>query len=180
MKKIITAAVLMSVCSYGAFAQKYFTNKGVTTFYSSTPVEDIKATNKQTSALLNTNDNTLVCVMDNTKFVFPKSLMQEHFNENYMESDKYPKSSFTGTYNKKIDPSVDGEYTVTVSGKLSIHGTLKDVSIPATIKVKNGQITGHSVFKVKTKDYNIKIPTIVVSKIAEEIQVTIDFTAAKM
>ncbi|MNU19160.1 YceI-like domain protein [compost metagenome] len=180
MKKIIAAAVLMSACSYGAFAQKYFTNKGVTTFFSSTPVEDIKATNKQTSALINTNENSLVCVMENTKFVFPKSLMQEHFNENYMESDKYPKSSFTGTYNKKIDPNVDGDYSVTVSGKLSIHGTLKDVSVPATIKVKNGQITGHAVFKVKTKDYNIKIPTIVVSKIAEEIQVTIDFTATKM
>lgn len=180
MKKIIAAAVLLSTCSYGAFAQKYFTNKGVTTFYSSTPVEDIKATNKQTSALINTNENSLVCVMENTKFVFPKSLMQEHFNENYMESDKYPKSSFTGTYNKKIDPNVDGDYNVTVSGKLSIHGTLKDVSVPATIKVRNGQITGHAVFKVKTKDYNIKIPTIVVSKIAEEIQVTIDFTASKM
>lgn len=180
MKKIIAIAVLMSACSYGAFAQKYFTNKGVTTFFSSTPVEDIKATNKQTSALINTNENTIVCVMENTKFVFPKSLMQEHFNENYMESDKYPKSSFTGTYNKKIDPAVDGDYTVMVSGKLSIHGTLKDVSVPATIKVKNGQIIGHAVFKVKTKDYNIKIPTIVVSKIAEEIQVTIDFTASKM
>jgi len=180
MKKIITTALLLSVCACSTFAQKYFTKKGVTTFYSSTPVEDIKATNKETSVLINTSENSIVCVMENTKFVFPKSLMQEHFNENYMESDKYPKSSFTGTYNKKIDPAVDGKYTVTVSGKLSIHGTLKDVSVPATIEVKSGQIIGHAVFKVKTKDYNIKIPTIVVSKVAEEIQVTIDFTATKM
>lgn len=180
MKKILAIALLMGTSAYGAFAQKYFTNKGVTTFYSSTPVEDIKATNKQTSALINTDENSLVCIMENTKFVFPKALMQEHFNENYMESDKYPKSSFTGKYNKKIDPAVDGKYSVTVTGKLSIHGTLKEVSIPATIEVKNGQIIGHSVFKVKTKDYNIKVPTVVVSKIAEEIQVTIDFTASKM
>ncbi|RQO31897.1 YceI family protein [Taibaiella sp. KBW10] len=180
MKKIICSALLISGMVTGTYAQKFFTNKGTTQFYSSTPVEDIKATNKQTSALLNTDDKSLVCVMENTKFIFPKSLMQEHFNENYMESTKYPKSTFTGTYDQKIDASVNGKYNVTVSGKLSIHGVLKSVSMPATIEVKNGQIIGHCVFKVKTKDYNIKIPTLVVAKVAEDIQVTIDFIATKM
>lgn len=180
MKKIICSALLISSAFTGAYAQKFFTNKATTQFYSSTPVEDIKATNSQTSALLNTADKSLVCVMENTKFIFPKSLMQEHFNENYMESTKYPKSSFTGNYDKSFDPAVNGKYNVTVTGKLSIHGVLKNISVPATIEVRNGQVIGHSVFKVKTKDYNIKIPTVVVAKIAEEIQVTIDFTATKM
>ena len=94
--------------------------------------------------------------------------MQQHFNENYVESDKYPKATFSGAYTDLADLSKEGSYSVTVNGKLTIHGVTKDVQIPATITVKGGLITGTTTFKLNPKDYNIEIPFIVRDKIEKE------------
>ena len=179
MRKLLFVLIIIGMGGL-AQAQKFYSNKAVLQFYSSTPVEDIQAKNQSASALVKMDDQSIVVVAENNKFNFPKSLMQEHFNENYMESDKYPKSTFTGKYDTKIDPKKNGKYNVTVSGSLIIHGVKKQVEVPATLEIKDGTIIGHSVFKVKTADYNITIPKIVVKNIAEEIQVTIDFTASKI
>jgi polyisoprenoid-binding protein YceI len=102
--------------------------------------------------------------------------MQEHFNENYMESSKYPKSTFKGkiTNLDKIDFATDGTYPAEVSGKLTIHGVTKDVAIKGNIIVKDGKFKTVSTFKVKPEDYNITIPNLVRDNIAKEIEVTVD------
>lgn len=102
------------------------------------------------------------------QFVFPKSLMQEHFNENYAESDKFPKATFSGSYAENVDFTKEGVYQLKVNGKLTIHGVTREVQLPATIVVKNGSITGTSTFKLNPTDYEIDIPFIVRDKIEKE------------
>lgn len=99
--------------------------------------------------------------------------MQEHFNENYMESDKYPNATFKGKLSDKIDPSKDGDYTVTVTGELEVHGVKQPRTITGTIKVLNRQISINSEFNVLCKDHQITIPKLVFKNIAESIQVTV-------
>ncbi|MES2779940.1 MAG: YceI family protein, partial [Bacteroidota bacterium] len=96
------------------------------------------------------------------------------FNEKYIESEKYPKSTFKGKINEDVDLTKDGEYKVTVTGKLNIHGVELERTIPGILVVKDGVITISSKFKVKEVDHKIEIPTLVVAKIAEEIDVVID------
>ncbi len=104
--------------------------------------------------------------------------MQQHFNESYVESDKYPKSTFNGTYTGNIDLNKDGSYPVTTKGKLTLHGVTKDIEVPATLIVKNGTLSGISTFKLNPKDFNISIPFIVRDKIEKEntVKVKIDWT----
>ena len=104
-------------------------------------------------------------------FKFEKAFMEEHFNENYMESDKYKTAVFKGRINEKIDYSSDGSYDVTATGKLNIHGVEQDRTLKGTIVIKDNTITLESAFKVALKDHNIEIPKIVASNIAEEVDV---------
>ena len=100
--------------------------------------------------------------------------MQEHFNEKYMESEKYPSSSFVGKLNEAVDLSKDGEYNLTATGKLKIHGVEMDRTIPVKATVKDGKLSFVSEFKVKVSDHKIEIPTLVMAKIAEEVSVKIE------
>ena len=97
--------------------------------------------------------------------------MQEHFNENYIESDKYPNSRFTGTYTGDVDLLKDGVYKIQVQGDLTLHGVTKPLNVPATIEVKDGKLIGISYFKLTPSDYDIKIPAVVREKIAQQIDV---------
>ena len=101
--------------------------------------------------------------------------MQEHFNENYMESDKYPKASFKGNITdlSKIDFTKDGKYGVNVSGDLTMHGVTKKVSAPGTVSVKSGKVAAESKFNLRLADYNISIPALVKDNIAEVIEITV-------
>ena len=112
----------------------------------------------------------------NTGFKFEKALMQEHFNENYMESSKFPKASFLGTFTdpSKIDFNKDGNYQVIVAGNLTMHGVTKNVSIPATIHIANKKISGESKFDVKLADYNIQIPSVVAKQISEKVTISVN------
>jgi polyisoprenoid-binding protein YceI len=112
--------------------------------------------------------------MTNTQFEFENKLMQEHFNEKYIESEKYPQSSFKGKINETIDYTKDGEHNVTVTGKLNIHGVEQDRTISGKVIIKNGTIQLISEFKVRNVDHNIQIPKLVVAKIAEAIEVKVD------
>ena len=104
-------------------------------------------------------------------FIFRKELMQEHFNENYIESDKYPKASFTGIFTGDFSPIKDGLYHVNVKGNLTIHNVTRPVEQPATLELINGRLSGRTDFKVKPEDYDINIPSIVRDKIAQEMTV---------
>jgi polyisoprenoid-binding protein YceI len=180
MKKIMIA-LLLTAAAGNLYAQKYMTRTGKISFFSSTPVENIEAFNNEVASVLDAKSGDLVFQVPIKSFKFEKALMQEHFNENYMESDKYPKAEFKGKVAdiSKVNFSKDGTYNVTTSGKLTIHGVTKDVSIPGTITVKGKQVTANSEFKVKTADYNISIPKLVEGKIAKEIEVTVNSILAQ-
>jgi polyisoprenoid-binding protein YceI len=109
-------------------------------------------------------------------FKFEKQLMKEHFNENYMESDKYPRADYKGVIAdlSKVNFAKDGTYNVTSNGKLTIHGVTKDVTAPGTITVKGSSVTVNSKFSVKPADYKISIPKLVEGKIANSIEVTVN------
>lgn len=175
MKKTILAAVLMAVITFHAAAQKVFTKNGNISFFSTAPMENITADNNQVMSVLNTQTGDLQFSVLIKGFHFKKSLMEEHFNENYMESDKFPKSTFKGliTDVSKISFTKDGSYNVAVSGDLTIHGVTKKVTTPGTITVKSGNITASSKFNIRLADYNISIPGLVKDKIAETIEITV-------
>jgi polyisoprenoid-binding protein YceI len=174
MKKLLIAALVL--CSTGnLFAQKYITRTGKVTFFSSTPVENIEAFNNEVASVVDAKTGDVVFQVPVKSFKFEKALMQDHFNENYMESDKYPKAEFKGKIAdlSGVNFTKDGTYNVKTNGKLTIHGVTKDVSIPGTITVKGNSITTSSKFNVATADYNINVPKVVEGKSAQQREVTV-------
>lgn len=145
-------------------------------FFSSTPIEDIKAASDNGIVVLIAKTSAIAFQVPIKSFEFSKGLMQEHFNENYMESDKYPYAKFNGKINQLIDFTQDGEYNVSVTGNLLIHGVSKQRTIPGKIKVSNGKAQITTAFEVACVDHNIKIPRLVMTKIAEVIKVNVDAT----
>jgi len=143
-------------------------------FYSPAPIEDIRAETDQAVSALNSATGSLYFKVMIRSFTFRRSLMQEHFNEDFMESDQYPYAEFKGNVLQMPDLSKDGNYTVQVQGTLTIHGVSKNYTVPATLSVKNKQVSGHAVFNVKLADHHIQIPRLLMKDIAEQVQVTVD------
>ena len=181
MKKLFLLLILGAATITFAQAQRYMTRSGRITFFSSTPLENIEAINNEVSCVIDAAKGDVALIVPIKSFKFEKALMQEHFNENYMESDTYPKAEFRGSIQNAggVNYAKDGSYPVTVSGKLTIHGVTRNVTAPGTISVKGGQATASSKFKVRPDDYGIKIPSLVVGKIAKEIEVTVNCVLSK-
>ncbi|MBN1950709.1 MAG: YceI family protein [Bacteroidales bacterium] len=177
MKTIIFAAILILSTSF-ASAKQYITKTGQVKFYSHTPIEDIEAINRQAVGILDTESGSMQFKLLIRSFEFEKALMQEHFNENFMESDQYPKSSFEGSIMnpEEIDFEVPGTYVADVSGNLTIHGVTKAIRVKGSITVTKDELITKSTFKVNPTDYNISIPEVTRKKIANEIEVTVDAT----
>lgn len=175
MKKFLLTIALLSLLS-PAFAQKYMTRTGKVTFFSSTPVENIEAINNDAASVIDGKGGDVMFQVPIKSFRFEKQLMQEHFNENYMESDKFPKAEFRGKITNigTVDFTKNGTYNVKATGKMTMHGVTKDVSAGGTITVKDGAVTVNSKFMIRPDDYGIKIPTVVASKIADKIEVTVN------
>lgn len=167
---ITIAAVLLSLF---ASSQPLITRNGFLGFYSKTPMEDIKAENNQVVAAIDLQKKTLAFSALVKSFLFRKELMQQHFNENYAESDTYPKTSFTGSYTGEVNTQKEGSYPVQVSGKITFHGVTKDVTVPAVLQIQGGKLTGTANFQLLPGDFNIKIPSVVRDKIAERIDVKV-------
>ncbi len=153
--------------------QNYMTKTGFIGFYSKTSLEDIKAENNQVYAVLDPASHHIAFAVLLKGFIFTKELMQEHFNENYVESDKFPKATFSGTCSGEMDFSKDGTYQVVIKGDLTLHGVTKTIETTAQLEVKKDHISGTSVFKLKPEDFNISIPSIVRDKITSEISVKV-------
>lgn len=176
MKKIAAILFVLLVGGAPVFGQTYFTKNGRISFFSKTILEDINAENNQVISVLDIQSGSLQFLLFNAAFHFPRAKMEEDFNEDYMESAKYPKSIFKGMIAdmNKIDFTKDGEWQVSVSGDILIHGITRHISVPGKIVIKEGILETHSVFKILVKDYDIKIPSIVSKKISESVQVTVD------
>jgi polyisoprenoid-binding protein YceI len=176
MKKTIVAAVLLFLSGTCFGQEKYFTKTGKIEFHSKAPMEDIEAKNKTVAAILDTKTGVLQFSALMKSFEFPKALMQEHFNENYVESDKYPKAEFKGhiANNSNINYTKDGTYPAVVKGKLTIKGITKEVETTGELKVQGGKIEANSLFSVFLSDYQISIPSVVKDKISNNIKITVD------
>jgi hypothetical protein len=159
--------------SISGLCQNYMTKNGFIGFYSKTPLEDIRAENNQVYAVLDPASHRLAFAVLMKGFLFTKELMQIHFNENYVESDKYPKATFSGACSGDMDLSKDGTYQVVIKGDLSLHGVTKPIETTAQLDVKNNHIKGTSTFKLKPEDFKITIPAIVREKIASEMNVKV-------
>ncbi len=184
MKKatIIFSGLFFLLSSMAGAQGKFYTKTGKISFFSSTSLEDIQATNKSVSTVLDSKTGDLQFSVLMKGFEFKKALMQEHFNEKFVESDKYPKAEFRGqvTNNSEINYSTNGTYPARVKGKLTIHGETKDVETSGTVTVKDGKITLSSSFNVVVADYKITIPKFYRDNIAKTIKVTVDCTLSAL
>lgn len=175
---------ILSVAIIGIFAMAlthhkggiFKSNTGNINFFSSTPVEDINADNHKVKSAFDSEKGDIQFSALIKDFQFEKALMQEHFNENYMESNQFPKSTFAGKIENidKIDFHKDGVYTTNIMGKLTIKDVTKEVSTKGTFTVKGEVVNGKATFIINPEDYNIKIPKVVSKKISREIKVTVD------
>lgn len=163
------------ILTASANAQRYMTRTGYVQFYSHAPLEDIQADNRQVASAIDLSTGEIVFQVLIRSFRFEKALMEEHFNENYMESDKYPRATFTGKITDPPPSSIKGEgkYEVTVEGDLNIHNVTNRISTSATLEIKNNSLIANSKFIISPADYNIRIPAIVRDNIAKEIEVTV-------
>ncbi len=174
MKLILTIAAIALFSIANSSAQTlYKATNATVSFFSKTPIEDIDGKSETATTLVNIETKDIAFMIQNNSFKFPNKLMQEHFNEKYMESEKYPASSFRGNIQEDINLKAIGTYKVNVKGKLNIHGIIQERIITGTIIVNEGSIVLESDFKVKNSDHKIEIPSLVVTKIADELDVNV-------
>ena len=177
MKRINLMIVLLFVCIFLKAQDRFYTKTGKIFFEcTKSPLEKIEATNKSSTCVLDIKTGSLQFAVLMKGFEFKRALMQEHFNENYVESSKFPKSDFRGQIinNDEINYTKDGEYNTKVKGKLQIHGQAKDVEAMGKITIRNGAILANATFYILLSDYNIRIPSIVSDKVADKVNILID------
>jgi len=147
--------------------------------FSSTAVDDIKAETSTGTSVFNASSGELAFTVIIKSLTFEKSLMQQHFNDDYMQSDKYPTASFKGKIQEHIDVTKESTFPVTVAGGLTIHGVTKPRTIPGKVIVKGGSITMTSEFVVKCADHNVETPKILFHHIAKEVTISVSATFKK-
>lgn len=176
-QRVLLAGCFLWCITTTVAAQKYSGIYGQITFFSEAPLENIKAENSAVRSILNLPTQELAITVTIRQFKFEKKLMQEHFNDKYMESHKYPTATFTG----RLENFNLGQRTQTVraSGKLTIHGVIREVNIPGTVDIDGDKIVLNAKFSVRVEDYKIKIPKLLWQNIAEEVEVTVALSLIK-
>lgn len=177
MKSLFILTCLLLWALAPALAQeRYYTKTGHIWFFSGAPLEDIKADNRKVVSILDLESGELVFSVPMKEFQFRKSLMQTHFNEHYVESDKYPKATFKGKVAniQEVDLNQETAYKVRVQGVLNIHGRDKEIDTVGILEVKGGRLHGWSAFSVTPQEFDIKIPRLVRNNIARQIDITVD------
>ncbi len=163
--------------------ERFATRTGHIAFFSETSMENIEGNNRKVTSVFDATSGAIEFAALIKAFEFEKALMQEHFNENYMESNTFPKATFKGklTGVGEDEMKKEGNYTVTVAGDLTIHGVTKPITAKGTLTVDAaGQVKATSEFLVNPEDHGIKIPSVVRSNIAESIKVIVKLDYAKM
>ncbi|MGY6649188.1 YceI family protein [Wenyingzhuangia sp. IMCC45574] len=173
MKKILFTLLCLSTLL--ANAQLYKTDKANIRFDAAkTAIEPIKAENKKAKLILNEKTGEIACLIQIAQFEFPNKLMQEHFNENYLESDTYPKATLAGKITNFTSTDFSTAKEVKVVGDFTIHGKKQNKTVPVTIVKKGDTYTINGSFKLILKDYKVKIPKLMFYKIAEDVEVTLN------
>ena len=178
MKSLILVLIL-SFSAFAGYSQSlYFTKTAKVTFDATpeNPVEEIEAINNEATSFLNISTGDLVFAVLVKSFRFEKALMEEHFNENYLESNKFPKSDFKGkiTNISEVDFTKDGEYKVNVEGKLTMHGITQTATTQGEVIVKGGKFSAKAKFKIQLADYKVDRPSVVKDKISETVTIEVD------
>lgn len=176
MKNLIAALLTLSIATSG-MAQKFITKTGQVSFFSGTALEDISAVNKQALSAVDLIEGEVAFVVQIRGFEFEKALMQDHFNENYMHSDKFPRAKFNGSIQKAAPLTWPGSHQVDLLGKLEIHGVSKEIRVPATLAVKGEEAQLNLKFSIKLADYGIKNDK--VKNISETIEITVKSSMKK-
>jgi polyisoprenoid-binding protein YceI len=178
---IVILILVFTVAGSTMQAQKYITKNANIRFYSDAPAEKIEAINNQVNCALDASTGDLVFKVLMQSFQFEKALMQEHFNENYVESPKFPNATFMGKIEgiNTIDFSKNGKYDVVVNGNLTMHGVTKPISEIGAVEVVDGKVIANSKFTIAIADYDIKVPSAVVGKISEKVEITVNASMEK-
>ena len=166
-----TAILILCALTLYTKAQLYKSTEGTVSFFSETAIENIDATSKNIESIINSSTNEIVFSVAITSFQFRREKMQEDFNEDYMESDKYRDATYKGKINEKINWKKDGTYIITSQGVLTIHGVAKERTDTGTVSIKGGKITIKNYFLVRVADHGIRIPQLVLYKVAEVVSV---------
>ena len=175
MKNAI-AIIVSLLMSLQVSAQKYFTRTGITQFKASEKAfEPVEATNKSTTAILNTTTGAVAAQVFIAGFQFENALMQEHFNENYMDSHKYPKATLKGQLEDFSKDRMTTDSSFTLNGILTIKGIEKEIETEVFLKEENKHLYVTTNFSVRPEDFNINIPSLVRDKIAKEIQISVEY-----
>ena len=162
------------------YANTYVCTKGKIHFFSASPLEDIEATSNSAVCVVNTQTKKVYAKIQQNSFVFKDKLMQEHFNENYMESEKFPSAVLDMVITGDIDLTKDGVYDITLHGTLDMHGVKNERDIKGKLTIKNGApVLATAAYEVKLEDHGIKIPKAVTMNIAESVKVDVDFALEK-
>lgn len=182
MKRCYFTIILLMIISSNIISQvKYHTSNGNIQFFSKAPLENIEASTNELKAVIDFSNGKMLFIVPVESFVFEKDLMRRHFNDQYLESNKYPEARFFGKildFNSII--TFYSEYRlVKVIGNLTIHGVTREITETATLRYHQNQLEGESVFKVNLADYNVKIPRMFVKNIAETVEVTIRINLEK-
>ncbi|MEI6277598.1 MAG: YceI family protein [Prolixibacteraceae bacterium] len=181
MKKILFIAFIGLICTTVKAQNIYFTKDAKINFNSSTPVEDIVAETNQGTTFIDISKNEVKFSVLTTSFKFRRALMEEHFNENYMESSKnkeFAKAKFSGTITTPIDWKSDKMVTAEVKGDFTMHGVTKQIVATAKITPGKSAIVAMAEFRIVPQDYNIAIPSAVSDKIAKEVVIKVEATYA--
>ena len=177
MKHHILFLCMATLFTSVALGQKYFTKTGKINFDATSPAspERIEGINRTVTCVVDTKTGNLQFAVLMKGFEFEKALMEEHFNENYIESDKFPKSEFKGIIvdNDKVNYTKDGTYSVQVKGKLTMHGITKDVETQGSIIIKGGKIDASANFNALLDDFKISIPGIVADKVSKTAKISV-------
>jgi hypothetical protein len=178
MKTSLTALIMMLLANQSYAQDKYFTKTGKILFDATVPAspEKISGVNKSVTCVIDTKTGNMQFSLLMKGFQFERALMEEHFNENYVESTKFPKAEFKGSIvnNSSVNYSKDGTYAVKVKGKLTIHGETKDVESEGKLNIKSGKISALASFLIPFADYKILIPGLVADKLAKTATISVE------
>lgn len=174
MKTNLLLSALIATASYTASAQKFSTRSGNISFFSKTPMENIEATNHNVTSIVDLSTKDIAFNVLMKSFEFEKALMQEHFNEKYVHSDKYPNAKFKGKILESDDLTRAGVHNVTVEGEMDMHGVVKKYTAKGTLDVSDAGVKGKCKFNITLADHKIEIPSVVAEKIAKAVEVTVD------
>ena len=182
MQKFLFVLAAVCLLAAPASAQKFFSRDAKVKFHSDSKMEKIEAVNKSGTVVLDAATGKMDFKVLIQNFLFEKALMQEHFNENYLESDKYPNATFKGQISNlnEVNFSKDGAYKVNVSGKMNLHGVEKDITVPGTVTVGGGAVKLSAEFSLKCSDYNIKIEAQKAANISNDIKIWVDASLAPL